>query len=237
MKRDIFFDRHPRLRRQAGMTMLEMIAVTGLLSFLVIALFCLFSTANHLFRAGDVSADIDEQARLALTQITGELKQTGFFTDDISGKTYPYFFDDGNAEDPFSEYTRGPAQHQAEEDTPAYGPTREIIFRLAEDVDGNGYKTDACTGKIEWGPDEISYQIRTGSDGVNRLEKRVNNASPVIVASYVERITFDDIYTDPTVPFGQVRVIIHMRKKATDGRIVKSSYATKVKMRNFERED
>ncbi len=229
--------KYARMRGQAGLTLIEMVATTGLLSFLIIALFCLFSAANHLFRAGNVSADIEEQARLAITQVTSDLKQSGFYNDPASGKAYPYIFAGAAADGLFIEYTHSPAQHEAEEGTPAYGPTKEVVFRLAEDVDGDGYKTDSTTGRIEWGPNEISYQLRTGPNGINRLEKRVNNASPKVVARFVERIAFDDMYSDPTIPYGQIRVVIHMRKKTTDGRIIKAGHATMVKMRNFERED
>ena len=57
-----------------------------------------------------------------------------------------------------------------------------------------------------------------------------------MVASYVERVTFDTIYSDPTVPYGQVRLVIHMRKTDSDGRVIKASYSSMVKMRNFERD-
>ena len=226
-----------RMRGQAGLTLVEMIAMTGLLSFLIIALFCLFSVANHLFRAGDAAVDVEEQARLAITQIASDLKQSGYYTDPASGRAYPYIFTNATADGLFTEYTHTPAQHEAEENTPAYGPTKEVVFRLAEDVDGDGYKTDSETGKIEWGLDEISYQLRTGPDGVNQLERRVNNSAPEVVARFVERITFDDVYSDPTVSYAQVRVVIHLRRKTTDGRIIKTGHSTMVKMRNFERED
>ncbi len=228
---------HNRMRGQAGLTLVEMVAMTGLLSFLIIALFTLFSAANHLFRAGDASADIEEQARLSITQIASDLKQSGYYIDPDSGRAYPYIFAGATADGLFIEYTHSPAQHEAEEGTPAYGPTKEVVFRLAEDVDGDGYKTDSTTGKIEWGPNEISYQLRTGPDGISQLERRVNNSAPEVVARFVERVTFDDVYSDPTIPYAQVRVVVHLRRKTTDGRIVKAGHSTMVKMRNFERED
>ena len=223
-------------RGEGGMTLVELIAVTGIMALVISALFGAFTVANQLFRAGDTAVNLEEQARLALTRITSELKQTGYYYDDATSKNYPYVFADATAEGLFADYTHTPAQHAAEQGTAAYGTTKEIVFRLAADLDGDGYKTDASTGQIEWGLGEISYQLRTDDEGVNRLERRVNNGSPQVVASHVERITFDTIYTDPTIPYGQVRVVIHMRKTNSDGRVIKASYSSMVKMRNFERD-
>ena len=218
------------------MTLIELIAMTGVMALVISALFCAFTVANQLFRAGDTAVNLEEQARQAMTQITSELKQTGYYYDDATGKDYPYVFANASADGFFASYSHTPAQHAAEEGTAAYGTTKEIIFRMAEDLDGDGYKIDASTGQIEWGADEISYQLRTDEDGVNHLERRVNNATPQVIASHVERITFDTIYSDSTIPYGQVRLVIHMRKTNTDGRIIKAAYSSMVKMRNFERD-
>ncbi len=219
---------------RAGFTLLETVTVTAILSFIATAVLTLFGTANHLFRAGNVAADIDEQARLAVSMVAGELKQTGCFTDEDTGKRYIYIFEEGGASGDFSAYSHSPVQHQAEDGTAADGPTREVVFRTVEDVDGDGYLIDAGTGAIEWSPDEISYQLRTGPDGINQLERRVNNSSPKIIARFVERFAVDDITTDASVPYGQVRIMIHLRKKTTDGRIIKASYSTLVSMRNYD---
>ena len=214
------------VRGEAGTTLVELIAMTGVLALVISALFCAFTVANQLFRAGDMAVNLEEQGRLALTRICAELKQTGYYYDESSGKDYPYIFANATADGLFADYTHTPAQHDAEEGTVAHGTTKEIVFRLAADVDGDGYKTDASTGQIEWSADEISYQLRTDDEGVNYLERRVNNAAPEVIASHVERITFDTIYSDSSVPYGQVRVVIHLRKTDTDGRVIKASYSS-----------
>jgi len=221
-------------RAEKGHSLLETMCVVGILALVTLALLTLFSTSNSLFRAGNVSADVEEQGRIALMNIADEIKEAGFFTDPDSGESYPYIFPEGQPESPFWEYYHTPAQHQAEPGTPAYGPTREIVFRMAEDLDGDGYKTASDTGEIEWGPDEIAYVLVTGPDGVNQVERRVNNGPGQIIARYVERLCFDDINTDATVPYGQIKVTLHMRKTTSDGRVVKASYSTLVRMRNYE---
>lgn len=221
-------------RREKGYTLLETLGVVTLLSFVTVALFSLFGSANSLFRAGDVKADIEEQGRIALMNIAEEMKETGYYTAQASGKSYPYIFADGAPVAPFLAYAHTPALHQAESGTAAFGPTREIVFRMAQDLDGDGYKTSSATGKIEWGPDEIAYVLVTAADGVNQIERRVNNASPKVVARFVERLCFDNMSTDASVPYGQIRVTLHLRKMTSNGRIVKAVYSTLVKMRNYE---
>jgi prepilin-type N-terminal cleavage/methylation domain-containing protein len=221
-------------RDEDGFTLLEMMMVVIMISCLTLGLFKLFAAANTLFRSGDVKADIEEHGRMAMMSIANDLRQTGYFTDPVSGKSYPYIFTDGNAQSPFSSQWHAAAHHSAEAGSPAHGPTREIVFRMTADLDGNGVRTSAATGQIEWGPAEISYVLVTASDGVNELQRRVNGGSPTIVARYVERVCFDDSATDSNVPYGQVRLTLHMRKTTTDGRVVKTIYSTLIKMRNYE---
>lgn len=220
--------------QQSGTTLLEMTMVVLIIGCLTLGLCKLFAAANSLFRAGDVKADIEEHGRIAMMNIANDLRQTGYFTDPVTNKSYPYIFTNGAAQAPFSLHAHTPAQHQAEPGSIAYGPTREIVFRITADLDGDGVRTSSATGQIEWGPDEISYVLVTAPDGVNQLERRSNGGSPAIVARYVERICFDDSSTDSSVPYGQVRLILHMRKTTTDGRVVKANYSTLVKMRNYE---
>ncbi len=221
-------------RSVKGHTLLEMTAVTAILAFVSIALLSLLGTASALFHGGNEKANIEEQGRKALMQISSEIKQAGYFTDETTNASYPYIFSDNTAAGCFADYTHTPAVHQAEEGTSAFGSTREIVFLMAEDADGDGINTDYLTGEIEWSADEISYVLVAGADGVNRLERRVNNGSPELVARYVERLCFDDCTTDASVPYGQIRVTLHMRKTTSDGRVIKAMYSTLVKMRNFE---
>jgi type II secretory pathway component PulJ len=221
-------------RVERGHTLLEMIATVAIIGCLLVGLFKLFASANTLFRAGDAKADLEERGRIAVMSMVNELRQSGYMTDGVTGKSYPYIFTNGSAQAPFASYSHTPAQHQAEAGTAAYGPTHEIVFRMTADLDGDGLRTAHATGAVEWSPDEVAYVLVTAADGVNQIERRVNNASPKIVARYVERMCFDDNATDSSVPYGQIRLTVHMRKTTTDGRVVKASYSTLVKMRNYE---
>jgi prepilin-type N-terminal cleavage/methylation domain-containing protein len=220
--------------REKGTTLLEMMIVVAIIGCLAIGMFKLFAAANCLFRAGNAKADIEEQGRIAAMGIANELRQSGYYMDPVTGKSYPHIFADGAALWPFSSHAHTPARHHAEVGTSAYGPSREVVFRITADLDGDGVRTASATGDIEWGADEISYVLVTAGDGVNQVERRVNGGSPKIVARYVERMLFDDSATDSGVPYGQVRLTLYMRKTTSDGRVVKASYSTIVKMRNYE---
>jgi prepilin-type N-terminal cleavage/methylation domain-containing protein len=219
---------------ERGTTLLEMMIVVAIIGCLAVGLFKLFASANSLFRAGDAKADIEEQGRVAAMSIANELRQSGYYTDPVTLKSYPYIFADGAAQSPFSAHSHTPAQHHAEAGTSAYGPSHEIVFRITADLDGDGVRTASATGDIEWNASEISYVLVTAADGVNQVERRVNGGSPKIVARYVERMCFDDNATDSSVSYGQIRLTLYMRKTTTDGRVVKASYSTIVKMRNYE---
>lgn len=206
-----------------GHSLLEMTCAVGLLSFITLSLFPLFSTAGTLFRAGDAKADIEEQGRRALMSVSAEIKEAGYLTDAVTGASYPYIFSEGAASGCFAAYSHTTATQ-----------SREIVFRMAQDLDGDGYKTDSLTGDIEWGADEVSYLLIPEADGGSRLERRVNNGSPQVVARFVERVCFDDCTTDSSIPYGQIRVTLHMKKTAPDGRAIRATYSTLVKMRNYE---
>jgi len=217
--------------KNEGYTILEMAISMVILGIVLAGVFSVLGASRSIFQTGITLSSLQDQARKALDQITREVRQSGTVINDPHSP-YPYLFVDGNAEGYYAHHWHPPAVSHASPGDPDYGPNREIVFRMAKDVDGDGLLTNASTGEIEWGPEEISYVVLTTDDGVNELQRRINGGSPVAVVRHVERIVFDDYYTNPGLTKNQISIIIHMRNTTKTGRVLRTYLSTTVNMRN-----
>jgi hypothetical protein len=218
-------------RKNQGYSILEMTVSMAILVIVLAGSFGALSASRSIFQTGVTLSSLQDQARKALDQISREVRQSGTVMNDPYSP-YPYLFVDGNAEGYYAHHWHPPTVSHASPGDPDYGPNREIVFRMAEDVDGDGFLTDATTGEIEWGPNEISYVVITAADGVNELQRRINGYSPVTVVRNVERLVFDDYHTDPELTKNQISIVIHIRKSTRTGRVLRSYLSTTVNMRN-----
>jgi len=217
--------------KNEGYTILEMAISMVILGIVLAGVFSVLGASRSIFQTGITLSSLQDQARKALDQITREVRQSGTVINDPHSP-YPYLFVDGNAEGYYAHHWHPPAVSHASPGDPDYGPNREIVFRMATDVDGDGLLTSATTGVIEWGPEEISYVVLTTDDGVNELQRRINGGSPVAVVRHVERIVFDDYHTNPGLTKNQISIIIHMRNTTKTGRVLRTYLSTTVNMRN-----
>jgi len=166
----------------------------------------------------------------AFARIIADLRRSGSVT--VGANNYPYLFDDGNAGGTFAAHSHAPAQHEAQAGDPDFGSTREIVFALPADADGNGVPDTDAAGNLVWGAAESSYVLVTRATGVNALERRTNAAQPEAVATYVERVAFDTNATDITIPLDAVRVRIYFRLQEPNGFLYRNFVETVVKLRN-----
>lgn len=217
--------------KNEGYTILEMAISMVILGIVLAGVFSVLAASRSIFQTGITLSSLQDQARKALDQITREVRQSGTVINDPYSP-YPYLFVDGNAEGYYEHHWHPPAVSHSSPGDPDYGPNREIVFRMAKDVDGDGLLTSATTGAIEWGPDQISYVVLTTDDGVNELQRRINGVLPVTVVRYVERIVVDDYRTDPELTKNQISIVIHMRRTTRTGRLLRTCLSTTVNMRN-----
>jgi len=218
-------------RNNQGYSIVEMTVSMAILVIVLAGVFGALNASRSIFQTGVTLSSLQDQARKALDQISREVRQSGTVMNDPYSP-YPYLFVDGNAEGYYAHHWHPPAVSHASPGDPDYGPNREIVFRMAQDMDDDGLLTSATTGEIEWGPAQISYVVITADDGVNELQRRINGYSPVTVVRYVERIVFDDYHTDPGLTKNQISIVIHMRKTVRPGRVLRAYLSTTVNMRN-----
>jgi hypothetical protein len=73
----------------------------------------------------------------------------------------------------------------------------------------------------------------TAADGVNELQRRVNGASPTVLARGVERILFDTSAIDPVgVPVRAVRVRLWLRLPDVEGTVHRHFAEAVVRLQN-----
>ncbi|MBK7876035.1 MAG: hypothetical protein IPJ77_09825 [Planctomycetes bacterium] len=231
-----------RRRSGSGFSLVEMTIGVAVLFVLGAGLTLSMTSLRRLTQASSTDAKLQDEASRALAAITRDLRRSGFVVPD-GVHAFPYVFADGDATGDFSEHAHAPASHAAQAGDADFGPTREIVFLLPQDLDDDGDPDTGllpdgrpdldASGDLVWSVDEISFVLVTGADGVNVLERRVNAADGRSVARNVERVTFDTSAEDPVlVPFGAVRVRLWLRQLDERGALHRHVVEQTVRLRN-----
>lgn len=228
--------------RRAGFTVIEVTVATLVLLAVSGALVTALNGLRGAARTADVSSRLTEAGERALLDIVEDVLRSGRVNP--GGTAFPYTFDGGDS--PFDDvHDHVAADEHAEAGEPDFGLDREIVLILPRDEDTLGPPAAVGVpddvpdldgnGNLVWSLDEISYVLVTWPDGINRLERRVNGAAPgQIVASWVERVRFDDFSSDPANigNSGSVRVRLWLRQPDARGTVQRWSGEAMVRMRN-----
>lgn len=224
---------HSMRRALRGMTVIELAISTCLLILLSGSLTAALINVRGVFQEGTIQSRMQDSAARVLRLVSQELRRSGFVT---QGVDYPYLFDDGVTNAAFAVHAHAAAVEHAQAGDPDFGVNREIVFILPNmltDAFGDEAPELDANGFIVWDPAEVSFGVRTGADGVNYLERRVNAANPRRLASHVERILFDDPTTSAgAVPNGSVRVQIFFRQVDEKGVVHRHRAEATVALRN-----
>jgi hypothetical protein len=225
-----------RNHRRAAFSALEMTIAVMLLSLLAGALTFAITHMRGLTTTSNAQALLQDSAERAMKRIVGDLSRSGAIT--LGGAVYPYLFDDGNAVGLFAAHAHAPATHHAVAGDPDFGPTREIVFALPQESDmpgtfGNDVPDIDANANLIWDAVDYSYVLVTGVDGVNYLQRCTDGASPITIATNVERVTFDDNTSAGFVlPVDSVRVRLFFRKVDATGTLHRYTAEQIIKMRN-----
>lgn len=230
-----------RSSRRTGFTLIEVAIATTVLLVVSGALITAMNGLRGAAVTGDVTSRLSEAGEKALLRIVEDLRRSGRVN---QGTAFPYTFENGDS--PFDDmHDHVPADEHAEVGEPDFGPDREIVLVLPRDEDTLGPPAVAgvpdntpdldANGELIWGLEQFSYVLETGLDGVNRLERRVDGVAPgQVVASWVERVRFDDFNSAPLeIPnSGSVRVRIWLRQPDSRGTVHRWFGEAMVRMRN-----
>jgi prepilin-type N-terminal cleavage/methylation domain-containing protein len=245
--------------REGGFTLVEMMIVL-VISLVVFGGFTLAVTDAVDFSVHGVgAADLQEIGRTALDQIKRDLQSTGRFMDADLALLLPHVFSNGQpdpAMDPaFLHDTAYLGALAATFPTPPPWPTpaspppfvapgseiqplgiRECVFRLPQDLDGDGRIVSAATGEIEWGEELFGYVLVPNARGtLDLVRRRVDDAGVVTdetICRCVEALTFDSVDTKNILPLDAVEVHLHLRRVTTRGETQRLHLATTLAMRN-----
>ncbi len=226
---------HHNLKR-AGFSALEMMIAVMLLSILAGSLTLVLKHMRELTLSSDAQSTMQNAAERAMKRIAGDMSRSGVVT--LLGNNYPYLFDDGAATGAFAIHAHPAAAHQAVAGDPDFGPTREIVFAEPQENDlpgtyGNDVPDIDASANMIWDTVEFSYVLTTGPDGVNYLQRCIDGANPITIASNVERVVFDDNASSGFVlPVDSVRVRLYFRKVDAQGALNRCFAEQIIKLRN-----
>ena len=220
------------MKRTAGFSLIELLISTTILLVLTGVMLKSLSTLRSATVSSSTMSRVQEEGERALRRILSDLQRSSSIT--LAGKTYPFLFDDGNPLDNgFANHAHPATTRMARPGDLDFGPNREIVFLQPADADGDSVPDVGPGGNLSWSPNEISYVVVTGADGVNYLQRRVNAGQPVRIASHVERLVFDDQVTSGfAIPLRAVRVQIFFREPDDEGSLTRYSTQALTRMRN-----
>ena len=213
---------------RGGFTLVEQIFAVALLVLVLGASTRVFSGANDAATAQNTRADTVEDLNRGLRSILDDLKFSG--NSDFGGTTFPALFEDGNAGG-----SLGIHNHAAPNGSGASVTSREVVFLLLADDDGDGVPDVGADSSGIWGADEFSYVLIPDADGTNRIERRINGVLDRIVLRGVDSMLIDDRASSGfTVPFGSLRVTITGTRVDTRRRAYTETVVGTVALRNTQ---
>lgn len=221
--------------RQCGFSLIEAMVSTFIFLAVLGSVYGAISSGRRLADVEKTYGVMEMDARKTLEFMSQELRMSGWRDHAIPGEpAYPYIFTNGVAFGSYADESHpAPDQHVGVL-SPAFGEVREIVFKIPTDIDGNGILTDNETGEVEWSPYDVSYVLVTGANGVNTLVRREDGIVTDVLAHYVERVTFDTIYTDATIDMDEVVISMYMARPTPQGVLLETSLSTVVTMRNVD---
>ena len=111
----------------------------------------------------------------------------------------------------------------------------EIVFQLPKDLDGNGTPLDA-NGDLEWGPELVSYRVVQDAEGRPWLFRNTDVGGVLTeqrpVGTSVRAITFDVVFNDRSLRFGNVDIVLYLEETNANGQRVTAEVEGSVNLRN-----
>lgn len=236
-------------RRVRGHTLVETMIVLVTMTVVLGGTMLLLGSTRKAWRLADTESRLQESGRRILQTVLSDLRRSGLTTS--GGINYPAFWERprGPAATPRANLvaTMNYADAALVNDVYAYqgfgdrilrNETRvsdEIVLQLPVDLDGDGTPLDA-NGDLEWGPELVSYRVIEDAEGRPWLYRQMELGGAVvderIVGPSVASITFDVVFNDRSLRFGEVAVTLYLEDVDARGQRVATAVEGAVALRN-----
>ena len=214
--------------KSAGFTLLEAAISITLFGTVMMG----FAMAVDSLRRDEKAANADFQlARdgfAALERVGQELERTGLRAG------YPQFFDDGSVGGSFASLEHM-APDISQEATARGEPTsREIVFQVPADADGDGWPDLVGSDSIAWQPVDVAFVLVPDGNGLNELRRIASDGSNRRITGNVEQVLFESpADTGFAIPLDSVRVRITVANRtASHGRVSRRTFQAVYQMHN-----
>ena len=199
---------------QAGFSLLE-----GAISLSVFAVLMggYMITMSRMSESTDASAlehELLVDCGRVMSAITSDLRRSGY--ENVDGIDMPVFFDAGDPPAAFAEFG-----HDVPHDPFGDGLTREIVFSLPEDADGDGWPDlEADRSGPVWSDDYVAYQLVPELDGTNSLRRLTSAGDATTLSRNVTQLIFESpADTGFLIPADTLRVTLVLRRAARNGAV------------------
>jgi hypothetical protein len=209
----------------------------------------LLDGARRAWSQADTQSRLQERGRRMLQAVLSDLRRSGLTT--FGGNNYPAIWERPRGADSTPRGALVATMNYADVglvdevyavqgtgDRVARNETRvsdEIVFQLPADVDGDGTPLDA-NSDLEWGPELISYRVVEDANGQPWLQRHVEAGGAIverrIVGPSVATITFDVVFNDRGLRFGEVAVVLYLSELDDRGQLVTTAVEGVVGLRN-----
>jgi hypothetical protein len=238
-----------RRRASRGTTLLETTIVLATMTVVIGGSMALVQGVRDAWRVADQRATLQESGRHTLETVLGDLRRSGLTT--VAGANYPAIWERPRGPDLTPRGALVATMNYADTslvsevyaangngDRVARNATRvsdEMVFQLPADLDGDGTPLDA-KGDLEWSPELVSYRVVDDGRGDPWLW-RVREQNGVVVEQHpvgpsVSSITFDVVFDDRSVRFGEVAVVLYLQDRDANGQLVTTAIEGSVALRN-----
>jgi type II secretory pathway component PulJ len=242
-------DRRPSTHRVGGFSLLEAALSMTVMTLVLGATTALMHGTQRAWEAGSRQSQLQERGRDLLDTVMTDLRRTGLTR--VGAAPFPSIWErpagpegtprgnliatlDYQDADRVNEVLAYNGDGQSRIERNRDRVSNEILFQLPKDTNGNGMPIDD-EGYITFGTEVITYRVIVDNQ-IPTLYRITFDAGAEIarvpICQWVTGITFDAVFNDQTVRFGEIAVVVYMQRPGPDGSVVRAALESAVVLRN-----
>lgn len=217
-----------KAKTNAGFTLIEALIAASLLSLTLGSFAVMTYRATGARKQTENNYQLETRILNALDEIRRDLRRTGYIT---QTGDYPAVFEPGEIGEEYPGF-ENPTINTHTDGNPT---SRDMVFLLPEDADGDGWPDYGLDGNPAWSPIDHAYVLVPDPHGTNTLQRIDSSGRRRDVAHGVTRAIFDTSQSAGfSIPLDCVRVQLEIAHQE-GGRIQKSiAREIIVRLRNGE---